>query len=227
MYRVNGGNNALYGLCSMARNNRWRKIDPLERFGLSGWRAPWMVAVVLLSALITSGCMSTRQIETSTPRVFNTPEAEDANAAGMSLLSVTFRTGETDVPEDVQALRFRIDEVRLRTETGEWLSFPSELNNFEILAGRRQSKTILATRVIPQAYDSLAIQLSDIFVLFDENAGSALTMARDGVSRQRLQIEVETGSAKRLEVVFEPQASLAKTPDCRWQFVPFWTVLSD
>ena len=179
----------------------------------------------LLGAIVlASGCASTRQIETASPRVFNTPESVEANVAGMSLLSVEMETGLTALPEEVDALRFRVDEVRLKSSNGRWLSFPAEQTRIEILPGRPLNKTLLTTRVLPADYDSLAIQIRDVFVLFGENAGSALTIPSNGVSYQSLELHVGPENPSYLRVLIEPGASLAKDTECRWHFVPFWRV---
>ena len=180
-----------------------------------------------LVALALSGCMSTRQIQTSSPRPVNAPGLTDEAAGGMGLVSVDIVTGSTALPPDIQALRFRLDEVRLRTEEGEWLTFPAELNSFEILQNRDVQKTILTTRVQPLVYDSLALKMSDVFVLFDENAGAPLTLPKDKFFTIGLGVQPAVGTVAQLRIAFEPGASLMKDVDCHWYFVPFWKKLED
>lgn len=200
-------------------------VNQLFETMISPTKCPFILVLAIGAvSMFGMGCVSTRQVETSTPRVFNTPEASDANAAGMSILSVEFSTGETDLPAEVQALRFRVDEIRLRNDEGEWSTYPSELSNIEVLPGRAHRKTLLATRVLPLVYDSIAVQISDVFVLFGENAGGALTLSRDGLSTQEIHAKVEVGTPKQLQIVFETGASLTKDQKCRWHFVPFWIV---
>jgi hypothetical protein len=140
----------------------------------------------------------------------------------MSLLSIDVFTGSTTLPAEIQALRFRVEEVRLRMETGEWVTYPTELNNFEILPNRMVSKTILTTRVQPVAYDSLALRMSDVFVLFSENAGAPLTLPRDRFLTMGVQTTPSVGEASQIRIAFEPGASLMRDASCRWYFVPFW-----
>lgn len=145
----------------------------------------------------------------------------------MGLVSVDIVTGSSALPPDVQALRFRLDEVRLRTEAGEWLTFPAELNSFEILQNRQVQKTILTTRVQPLVYDSLALKVSDVFVLFDENAGAPLTLPKDKFFTMDLGVEPAVGTVAQVLIAFEPGASLMRGADCRWYFIPFWKKLDE
>ena len=186
-----------------------------------------LLFLVLLSIAILPGCMSTREIETSSPRIFSSPESSDAAAAGMSLMAVELVTGETELPAEIQALRFRVDEVRVQNQDGEWLAFPSEMNSFEVVPGRRVNKTVLTTRVLPVAYDSLALKIRDVFVLFGENAGAPLTLPGDEAFGKAITLKTEIGKPSQVSIIFEPGASLARDPSCQWHFVPFWTVSVD
>ncbi len=173
--------------------------------------------------LVVTGCASTRQIETASPIPRSTPGPTRAEAAGMGLLAIDIETGGTMLPKDVQALRFRVEEIRLHTDEGEWITYPAELNSFEILPDRYFGKTVLSTRVQPVLYDSVAITLSDSFVLFGENAGGPLTLPRDNPMKIALDIKPEIGEATQVSIAFEPGASLYKDAACTWYFVPFWT----
>lgn len=181
-----------------------------------------LMCILIGSMLLLSSCISTEQIQTSSPRPASSPLA-NANTAGMSVFSVTIETGTTPLPADVQALRFTIDEIHLRSEDGEWKVMPAEFNSFEILSNRELSKNILTTRVEPMSYDSIALSLSDLFVLYDENAGGPIAWPRDQPIKEALNIDPQVGVATRVRIVLEPGASLVKDPQCRWYFVPFWT----
>lgn len=141
----------------------------------------------------------------------------------MGLLSIDLETGQTPLSEDVQALRFRLEEVRLHTDEGEWLTFPAELNSFEILPDRFLVKTILTTRVQPLVYDSIAIKITDTFVLFGENAGGPLAAPDDEALKIAVEMKPEVGEATQVRITLEPGASLYRDTNCRWFFVPFWT----
>ena len=84
------------------------------------------------------------------------------------------------------------------------------------------SKNILTTRVESVAYDSIAFTLSNLFVLFGENAGGPIAWPRDQRLTQKLEFEQGLEAATRVRIVLEPGASLLKDADCRWYFVPFW-----
>ena len=179
-------------------------------------------SLLLFVLLFSAGCGSTRQIETASPRPVNLPGLAGNPASGMGLLTIDVETGETDLPEEVQALRFRIDEIRLHTDEGEWITYPVELNSFEILPDRYVGKMILSTRVEPVLYDSLSLRISDAFVLFGENAGGPLTLPKDRPLEVAIKIQPEVGVAKQVSLAIEPGASLYKDDACRWYFVPFW-----
>lgn len=179
-------------------------------------------SILVGSLLFLSSCISTRQIQTASPRPASSP-LENTNTAGMSVFSVTIETGQTPLPSDVQALRFSVDEVHLRSEEGEWIVMPADFNSFEILANRELSKNVLSTRVEPMSYDSIALSISDLFVLYDENAGGPIAWPRDQPIKEPLSIDPDVGVATRVRIILEPGASLLKDPQCRWYFSPFWT----
>ena len=179
--------------------------------------------LLLMLLLVSVGCASTRQIETSSPRPRILPDESRAEVFGMGLLSIDLETGATPLPADVQALRFRLEEVQLHTDEGEWLTFPAELNTFEILPDRYLSKTILTTRVQPLVYDSIAIKITDTFVLFGENAGGPLASPDDEALKIAVRMQPEVGQATQISITLEPGASLYRDTECRWFFVPFWT----
>ena len=180
---------------------------------------------IVLSGLVLfmAACGSTRQIETSSPRPVNIPGDSRHEAAGMGSMMIDLETGETSLPAEIQVLRFRIDEIRLHTDEGEWVTFPTELNNFEIIPERYVNKTILSTRVQPVMYDSIALRISDVFVLFGENAGGPISLPRNEPVKLAVDMHPEVGEATQVRITFEPEASLYKNSNCRWFFVPFWT----
>ncbi len=145
----------------------------------------------------------------------------------MGQLAIDLETGQTPLPAEVQALRFRIEEIQLHTDEGEWITFPTDLNNFEILPDRYLTKSILSTRVLPVMYDSLALKISNAFVLFGENAGGPLSLPRDNLLKVAIDITPEVGQASQVRLAIEPEASLFRDNQCRWYFVPFWTVVGE
>ncbi len=180
-------------------------------------------ASLALLVVLSTGCGSTRQIETSSPRPRVFPGSAGGEASGLGLLAIDIETGKTSLPDDVQALRFRIDEIRLHTDEGEWITFPGELNTFEILPDRYLGKTILSTRVQPLVYDSIAVKISDAFVLFGENAGGPVTLPRDEALEIAVEMKPTVGDGTQVVIAIEPGASLYRDNNCRWYFVPFWT----
>ena len=177
---------------------------------------------ILIFFVGLTGCGSIRQIETASPRPANV-SLDGAETAGLAVLGVNIETGNTILPDEIQALRFRIEEIRLRSEEGEWKDFPAEQNSFEVLPDRYLFKTVLSTRVQPIAYDAVALKISDVFVLFSENAGGPLTLPHDLPFEVKIDLIAEVGNANQINITIEPGASLFRDADCRWYFVPFWT----
>ncbi|MFK7846284.1 MAG: hypothetical protein AB8G77_13385 [Rhodothermales bacterium] len=171
---------------------------------------------------VATGCASTRQIETASPKPRTIPGVSGGEVSGLGLLAIDIETGETSLPDEIQALRFRIEEIRLHSDEGEWTTFPADLNSFEILPDRYLGKTILSTRVQPVLYDSVSIKISDAFVLFGENAGGPLTLPKDTPLKIAIEMQPKVGEATQVKISIEPGASLFKDSNCRWYFVPFW-----
>ena len=170
-----------------------------------------------------AGCTSTREVETSRPRAYEGPaEREDATIE-QARLSVFLEGGETELPDAVELLRFRVAEIRLHERGGDWIRLPSDASQIEMVRGRRAlRRLVIDTRVPPTRYDSLAISLHDVFVRFNENAGAPLTTARDTPQRFALDVEPELESTTTLRLQLEGGASLTRAPDCRWFFVPLF-----
>ena len=173
--------------------------------------------------LLLSSCISTRQIETTSPRPGFSPFSNNGTAE-LGVFGLTVLTGETELPDEVQALQFRVNEIQLRTVDGTWNALPVEINNFEVVPNRKLSRDILSTRVQSVEYDSIAVYFSDVFVLFGENAGGPISWPRNKPVKDKLSMKPSLDTPIRVELVFEPGASIARDPDCRWYFVPFWRV---
>ncbi|MDZ4699021.1 MAG: hypothetical protein SH809_04880 [Rhodothermales bacterium] len=175
--------------------------------------------------ILLAGCGGTRQIQTAPPRPAPAAVRSAEVNGQMALLTIDVVVGESALPADARALRFRVDQVRVKPRGGVWETYPADVNSFEIAATRRAgSKTIFSTRIPPQRYDSLGLVLSDVFVLYDENAGGPLTMARDRPIELGVALDARAETPLRAELTIEPGASLTQDAACRWFFLPFWTV---
>ena len=170
-----------------------------------------------------AGCSSTRQIRTAPPQsAISVTDTTDQ--ATLAPLVIVMETGRTVLPDDVEAMQFRVAEVRLKQAGGDWVTYPAEVNNFVLAANKRAQKPVLSTLVSPAAYDSLALSLTDIFVQFDANTGGPLTMPRDAPLRLPLTTTLAVGRRTVLRLRFEPGASLSRDAQCRWFFLPFFEV---
>ena len=183
------------------------------------------VALCMIVCVSLSSCVPTRQIQTASPRPANTA-LSNRNEVGLSAISVALTTGNSPLPGEVQALRFKVDEVQLRNTSGVWEAFPVNLSNVEVLPDRNTTKRILSTRVAPVAYDSIALRISEVFVLFGENAGGPLSWPRNRLIKNELSVQPAVDQGTFVQIVFEPGASLARDADCRWYFIPFWSVVA-
>ena len=135
--------------------------------------------LLLLCALLTAGCSSTTQIQTAAPRAALPAPSDTLATADLARLTIIVETGETALPEAIQAMQFRVAEVRLKPADGPWTTYPADVNSFNIAAGSRARKVVLSTLIPSAAYDSLGLTLSDVFVFYDANAGGPLTMPHD------------------------------------------------
>lgn len=177
-----------------------------------------LLSVILITA---SGCASQREIETSRPRPREEAAGAGTEAARQARLIVALQQGRTELPDDVASLRFRVAEVRLHSGDGAWTRLPSDVNTIEFAAGSRNGRrTILDTRVAPAAYDSLAIALERVFVQFNENSGAPLATADGAPQRLALDLHLDRSVPTSLTLNLEVGASLTRSPDCSWFFVP-------
>ncbi len=175
-----------------------------------------------LLGLLAAGCSSTREIETAPPRPAVPVVTDTTGTAMLAPLTVLVEMGPTALPADVQAMQFRVAEVHLKPTDGAWTSYPADVNSFLIAGNRRTRKAVLSTRVPPAAYDSLAVSLSEVFVQYGANAGGPLTLPRRTPLRLPLTTSLAIGRSTTIRLVFEPGASLSRTDDCRWFFLPFF-----
>lgn len=183
----------------------------------------WSSLLAMLLFLGSVGCTGTRQVETTPPRPAQ-PAREPASAdPARSTLVIQVATGTTPLPEEVQALRFQLAEIRLKPADGDWTTYPADVNRFEITASSRPRKTVLSTKLPPARYDSLALVLNDVFALYGPNAGGPLTLPQGEPLRLALPLSPRPGQTTVLHLTFEPGASLSRDADCRWFFLPFLT----
>lgn len=177
-----------------------------------------LVGCVLLGLV---GCSSgTREIQTARPISAVAPP-DTAVAPDRALLTVIVETGESPLPAAVEALRFRIAEVHLKPADSLWTAYPADMNRFELTDGSTVRRTILSTQIPATSYDSLALDLSDVYVEFDANAGGPLTMARDRPLLFPITLDYDSRDRATVRLTLEPGASLSQSADCRWFFTPF------
>ena len=176
-------------------------------------------------ALLAAGCSSTRQIQTAAPLSALPTPSDTIATADLARLTIMVDVGETALPDDIQAMEFRVSEIRLKPSGGDWATYPADINSFDIAPATRMRKTILATRIPPATYDSLSVTLTDVFVYYDANAGGPLTMPRDTPLVLPLTAEATTAAPTMIRLVFEPGASLSQDAQCRWYFLPFFDVM--
>lgn len=170
---------------------------------------------------VAGGCSSTQEIETSRPRTPETPAATDGEDTRQARIAISLQQGESLLHEDIEALEFRISEVQVHRADGGWIRLPSDMNTFE-LSRRREGppRSVLNTNVAPAAYDSVAVAFDSIYARFNANAGAPLTAASAEPLRLALALNLSRESTTSVVLVFEPEASLRQTPDCRWFFLP-------
>ena len=186
-----------------------------------------LLLILCCLTLPVVGCSSTQQIQTAAPRTALPTPADTLETADLARLTIIVETGETPLPDAVQAMQFRVAEVRLKPADGPWTAYPADVNSFDIAAGSRARKVVLSTLVPPAAYDSLDVALSDVFVFYDANAGGPLTMPRETPLALPLAARLTTEQPTTLHLLFEPGASLSHDADCRWYFLPFFDVMME
>ena len=186
-------------------------------------RYPFLTYCLVL--VMAAGCSSTTQIQTAPPRPALEPAPDTMATTDLALLTVVVETGDTALPEAIQAMQFRLAEVRLKPAGGDWVLYPSDASAIEISTGQRARKIVLSTQIAPVVYDSLALVLSDVFVFYDANAGGPLTLPRDTPLRLPLTAQATVDQPTVLRLRFEPGASLTHDDACRWFFLPFFEVL--
>ncbi len=178
-----------------------------------------------LALLLAAGCSSTTQIQTAPPRPAMQAPPDTMATTDLALLTVVVETGDTALPEAIQAMQFRLAEVRLKPADGDWAVYPSDANAFEISAGQPARKVVLSTQIAPVPYDSLALVLSDIFVFYDANAGGPLTLPRETPLTFPLAAHPTVDQPTMLRLRFEPGASLTHDANCQWFFLPFFEAI--
>jgi hypothetical protein len=169
----------------------------------------------------SGGCSSTQEIETSRPRAPETIATADGQSTRQAHLTVSLEIGESPLPEDIEGFVFRISEVHVHSADGEWIRLPSDMHQFEISQGQGDARrSVLDTTLPPAPYDSVAIGFDSVFARFNANAGAPLVTANAEPLRMAVEMTPSLETATALAFVFEPEASLRRSPDCRWFFVP-------
>ncbi len=172
--------------------------------------------------VLVGGCSPTTRIRATPPEPAPALAARPQEAEQRVRLTVTLEMGRTPLPPQVQGMRFRVQEVRLKQVAGPWTTYPAGANSFEVGTGMPARKTVLATLVLPAAYDSLALTFTEVYVAYSAHAGGPLTLSRDAPLRMPLRLQPDRPTILRL--TFEPGASLIhEAACCRWYFLPFVT----
>lgn len=184
-------------------------------------RTPALLLFLTILPLALS-CSSTRQITTAPPRS-GVPVDTSSVSEPRAALAVQVEAATAPLPDGVQSLRFRVSDVWLKKTGEEWIRMPADVNQFILPPTTRATRPVLTALVPPGSYDSLGLSFSDVFVLFDENSGSALTLPREEPVRMAVALETAMDRPSAVRLIFEPAASLTRTEDCRWFFVPFIT----
>lgn len=179
--------------------------------------APLLLIGLLIPAV---GCSSTTEIETSRPTTVDTDVLEEPPASRQARLTITLEQGATSLPKDIERFEFRISEVRLHREDGEWIRLPSESHQFALPLRQGARRIVLNARVAPARYDSVGLVFGDVFARFGANAGAPLTASESEPLRLAIELETSLESASALSFQFEPGASLRRGPECRWFFAP-------
>lgn len=182
-----------------------------------------LAAGIALQLAAMGGCSSTREIVAEPPRPAETAQP-DADPEPRVEVTVRLGTGRTTLPEEVAALRFRVEELHFHRRDSSWSAYPADVNAFEVRgAGVRPQRIVLATELPPAAYDSIAVVLRDLYVSFGPAAGAPLT--RDPALTYAIPIPVDArpDTALTIDLTLEAGASILRAPDCRWLFTPFLT----
>lgn len=175
--------------------------------------------ILIIVLLLAGGCSSTRQIETSPPRTIDA-SGHDTSASRQARLIIAMQEGETSLPDDVDRFEFRIGEIRLHQKGGNWIRLPADVNQVTLPLHRDARRTLLDGRVAPAEYDSVALSFDHLFARFGPNAGAPLTAAEGEPLRLALDITTSLDEPTFVMLQFEPGASLRRSPDCKWFFIP-------
>lgn len=179
-----------------------------------------LLPLALFLIFAAGGCSSTQQIEASRPQTIDQTGREDQPPVRQARLIVALEQGATALPEDIEQFEFRISEVHLHEEGGDWIRLPSDVHQFALPLHRNARRIVLDTGVEPAAYDSVALRFDNVFARFSANAGAPLTTAADEPLRLALNLGTSLDAAAAITLQFEAGASLRRAPDCRWFFVP-------
>ena len=172
--------------------------------------------------LCLAGCSSPRHIQTAPPQAAITERPDTGGTAPQAPLAVIVEPGKTPLPDGIQALRFRIEEVRLRRVDGTWRTLHAEGNSFEFAERLPAPKTVLSTDVDAATFDAIALTLSNVFVLYDAHAGGPLTLPEETPIQLPVRMSTRGDQPATLRLRFEPGASLSQDDRCRWFFLPFF-----
>jgi hypothetical protein len=145
----------------------------------------------------------------------------DGEDVRQARIAFSLEKGASVLHEDIDALEFRISEVQVHLVDGAWIRLPSDMIPFEISQGfDDMARSVLNTTVTPAAYDSVAVAFDGIYARFNANAGAPLTAASAEPLRMALALNPSRESTTTVVLAFEPEASLRRSSDCRWFFLP-------
>ena len=174
---------------------------------------------------LLAGCRSSRIIEVPPPSSSDSQLANSGSARGS--VNVILETGQREMPDGVQSVRFRVNEVEFRSNVGQWTQRLSNRETVSATKTRRSEVPLLSTELAAVPYDSIAIHVTDVYVEYNAHAGGPLIPVHSRVSLS-VDLEPDPASAQTIRLMFHPAQSIrADSAAFLWRFEPVLTVEED
>lgn len=184
--------------------------------------------ILLLAALAPaiSGCRGSRVIEVSPPSTGISGEHAGSGARGS--VAVLLETGSgSDMPAGIVSTTFRVTEIDFHEAGGSWVTRLSNRQAVSSVEARRTSVPLLATELAVMSFDSISVELDDVFVTYNENAGGPLVPEEQPVTLP-LDLQPSENEASVVVLRYHPAESVRlDSAEYVWRFRPVFSIVED
>jgi hypothetical protein len=160
----------------------------------------------LIAGSLLIGCSSIDQVTTRPP----VPAVQPVTDVAVTQvpLSVMIETGQSRPPTQLAALSFRISEIWVKPEDGEWHRRRTQTGSIRIKPEEPVRRTVLSAAIPTGSYESVALLIENVRAEYQGNAGGPLSSPEGTPVEIDLSFTAQRNAAVVLNLLLDAQSSV-------------------